>query len=101
MEDVIDVNLRTEVELTNNVVGLGSKPGLTMAIDMGWNKRSSGRTYNAASGQHFCIGMMSRLCINLKFLNKRCTRCEKVAPTLHSVPKIMRDPTRVWSLRPL
>ena len=67
---VVANNLEEELEATRQAMkekgeNVPDKPPIKMALDMGWNKKGSGRSYNADSGQHFGIGMMLRKVISL------------------------------------
>ena len=65
---VIQNALQEEIQLTNEVYDTDKYkklPALTVSLDMGWQKRSSGRIYDSPSGVLHCIGARSK---NLYFL---------------------------------
>ena len=69
---IINQNLEDEIEATRLEFGLppGTRPPISIAVDMGWNKKGSDRTYNADSGQHFCVGMRTGLVVSMVFMNR-------------------------------
>ena len=76
---IIKENLEKELQKTREAKGVTDesiKPPITIAVDMGWNKKGSGRSYDADSGQHFCIGMLTGKVVHLVFMNKGCEKCK-------------------------
>ena len=51
-------------------------PRLTIATDMGWQKRSSGRNYNSLSGHALFVATLTRKPICLATINKVCRYCK-------------------------
>jgi len=49
---------------------------LTVTLDMGWQKRSSGRTYDSLSGHCFAIGGETKKIIKVFVATKHCRACE-------------------------
>ena len=49
---------------------------LTISLDMGWQKRSSGRTYDSLSGHCFAIGGLRKKIIKVFVTTKHCRACE-------------------------
>ena len=47
-------------------------PRLTVAYDMGWQQRSSGRKYDSNSGHGLIIGMNTKKVIGFKIKSKKC-----------------------------
>ena len=66
--------------------------GLTFSYDMGWNKRSSGKTFDSLSGHAFFVGCHSRKIVLAKITSKQCSVCSKAeakgkVPKVHECPK--------------
>ena len=76
--------------------------GITVSYDMGWNKRSSGRTYNSLSGHGFFVGGYSKKIILSRVASKQCSTCDSakkkgVQPREHAcVLGIMMVYPRQW-----
>ena len=49
--------------------------GIVVSFDMGWQKRSSGNTYNSNSGHAFMIGAKTRKVIGMTLKSKICSVC--------------------------
>ena len=49
--------------------------GLVMSFDAGWQKRSSGHTYDSLSGHAAFYGQRTRKIIALAIMSKKCTIC--------------------------
>ena len=49
--------------------------GITVSYDMGWNKRSSGKTYDSLSGHALMIGALSKKIVSARVVNKECSTC--------------------------
>lgn len=54
----------------------GITVGVSASVDMGWQKRSSGRKYDSSSGHMFLIGQLSRKVIAYKCLSVKCRLCD-------------------------
>ena len=55
----------------------GTLPSLTFSTDAGWQKRSSGRRYDSASGVVHMVGVRTqKICASRLTINK-CSICEK------------------------
>ena len=50
--------------------------GLTIAYDMGWNKRSSGNRYDSVLGHGVVIGVRSKKVLCFKPKSKDCLFCK-------------------------
>ena len=50
--------------------------GVVASVDMGWQKRSSGRRYDSSSGHMFLIGQLSKKVIGYKCLSVKCRICD-------------------------
>jgi len=50
--------------------------GLTVAYDMGWNKRSTGTRYDSISGHGIMVGGKSKKVIGFKAMSKDCSDCK-------------------------
>jgi hypothetical protein len=53
--------------------------GLVASFDTGWQKRSSGNTYDSLSGHAAFYGQRTGLMIALKIMSKKCTTCDRAA----------------------
>ena len=64
-------------------------PEVAASYDMGWQKRSSGRTYNSISGHGMMIGCQSNKIIDAIILSKKCNICSTTGPNPppHTCPK--------------
>ena len=61
---------------------------LTVSIDAGWHKRSTGKIYNSKSGQVIMVGKRSGLVIGLRYCSTECSKCHKGLDHLtHLCPK--------------
>ena len=65
---------------------------LTASYDMGWNKRSSGTTYDSTSGHGFVIGGRTKKIMQHRVLSKCCSKCsiakrENRTPPKHECPQ--------------
>ena len=77
--------LQEEIELTNKFYETdeyGKLPALTVSVDMGWQKRSSGRRYDSPSGVLHCIGARSKKIIYSFVYRNKCNYCEKLGDLL-------------------
>jgi hypothetical protein len=61
--------------------------GLAVSFDAGWQKRSSGNTYDSLSGHAAFYGQQTRLVIALAIMSKRCTTCDKAHELERKVPE--------------
>ena len=52
-----------------------NKVKLTVAYDMGWQKRSFGRRYDSSSGHVYTIGARSKGVIGMLLYSKACRKC--------------------------
>ena len=65
-------------------------PEVAASYDMGWQKQSSGRTYNSISGHGMMIGCKSSKIIDVIILSKKCKICsshKEDDPPPHECPK--------------
>ena len=94
MEDALKLEVKMSVsknhytDWLNNT--LPSLPEVAASYDMGWQKRSSRRTYNSVSGYVMVIGCRSSKVIDAVLLFKKCNICstpilEALSP--HICPK--------------
>ena len=94
-QEALDTNLVEEVRLSmdddpefefqnwNNAVSSGvhdnyplsSYAKISISCDMGWQKRSSGRSYSSTSGYEFLIGMKTKKPIAVLIRSKFCRIC--------------------------
>jgi len=51
----------------------GEQPGCAFGLDMGWNKRGSGRTYNSATGTLLSVGLKTKKICDAITLCNRCS----------------------------
>ena len=78
---VIQNALQEEIQLTNEVYDTDKYkklPALTVSLDMGWQKRSSGRRYDSPSGVLHCIGARSGKIIFSFVYRNHCDYCMKL-----------------------
>ncbi|KAI4468265.1 cyclin [Holotrichia oblita] len=61
-------------------------PWITVYLDGGWNKRSYGHSYNAASGVAVIIGRATRKVLYVGIRNKYCSICAR-ADNINSEPQ--------------
>ena len=96
----MDLALNEEVKLTQEYKKVKQEDwktseqpvGLTVSYDMGWSKRSSGRTYDSISGHAFFVGGHSRKIVSCKVTSKQCSTCQAaegkgISPIDHECPK--------------
>ena len=57
----------------------GELPACTFSVDMGWNQKGSGRTYDSPTGTLNAIGVKSGKICNSQTLCKKCHKCDKLA----------------------
>jgi hypothetical protein len=68
--EVIRENLEKEIALSPRDISDSNYHDLAASFDMGWNRRSSGNTYNSLSGQAFMIGGRTGRIIGM------CVKCK-------------------------
>ena len=56
----------------------GELPACKFGVDMGWNKKGSGRTYNSATGMLNATGVRSGKVRDSQTLCKSCHKCDKL-----------------------
>jgi hypothetical protein len=75
---ICEKNILEEVRLTREA-GIERKEngdlGLAVSMDMGWQVRSSGRTYASNSGHNLCIGCRSGKILDYLVLSRTCSVC--------------------------
>ena len=57
----------------------GELPACTFSVDMGWNQKGSGRTYDSPTGTLNAIGVKSGKICDSQTLCKKCHKCNKLA----------------------
>jgi hypothetical protein len=68
---------------------LGGRVGIVGSMDQGWNKRSSGHTYDSLSGQNLLICCLTKLILGVVCLSKVCAACKgNNEPDVDEVPDI-------------
>jgi len=75
-------NIKEEIKLSQSAgrpmehdpAGL-LRQGLTVSIDMGWQKRSSGNIYDSPSGVSLMIGALSKTILQRHVCGKLCSVC--------------------------
>ena len=84
-EDSMKLARLEEIELTRLATDktffsptYGTLPALVAAIDMAWNKRSSGRRYDSNSGFSHFIGARSKKILDYELLIKSCLSCTRI-----------------------
>ena len=50
--------------------------GLDVSYDMGWQRKSSGRSYDSLSGHGFLIGLSTNKIIGMRVYSKVCAICD-------------------------
>jgi hypothetical protein len=90
-EEMVVDNKKREYELRKNNKHK-NKVGLTFSKDSGWQKRSSGCTYNSASSHNFMVSCLSGSILGLVAYSKRCIVCgnreRKIKETKTDVPLV-------------
>ena len=80
-DDVLREALEEEKTLTEETYSTeqhGEKPGCAFGLDMGWNGRGSGRTYNSATGTLLSVGLATNKICDAITLCNRCSGCNKL-----------------------
>ena len=80
-DDVLRDAMEEEKRLTQETYFTeehGEQPGCTFGLDMGWNKRGSGRTYNSATGTLLSVGLKTKKICDAITLCNRCSPCNKL-----------------------
>ena len=68
----------------------GEKPGCAFGLDMGWNGRGSGRTYNSATGTLLSVGLKTnKICDSITLCN-RCSACNKLEKVKKKKEKVIK-----------
>lgn len=73
---------RLTYERPNKIIKLGDNDfettwaTLRVAMDTGWQKRSSGRRYDSSSGQHTTFGYETRKLLHCVSYSTRCAKCK-------------------------
>ena len=73
--------LKKELELSpdyHKTIKWGNFKALTISVDMGWQKRASGRLYNSPSGVLHVIGARTGKIIFSFVYRNACTKCVEV-----------------------
>ena len=73
--------MEEEKELTEETYSTeedGELPACTFGVDMGWNRKGSGRTYNSATGTLNATGVNSGKICDSQTLCKSCHKCDKL-----------------------
>jgi hypothetical protein len=76
-EEFLCENLEEEVQLTNDkgdVTYHGEKVGISVTWDTRWEQRASGWLYNRDSGTALLCGNLSKKCVRIECMSKRCGR---------------------------
>jgi hypothetical protein len=55
----------------------GGRVGVDGSIDMGWSKRSAGRSYDSPSGHSFLVDCRTGLILAVEIYSKHCSKCDK------------------------
>jgi hypothetical protein len=78
-EEIICENIEEEKQLTidkGNVTCHGEKVGISCAGDMRWDQWAYGWAYNSNSGTTLLCGNLSKKCVGIECMSKRCAECE-------------------------
>jgi hypothetical protein len=80
---------------------------LTVTLDMGWQKRSSGRLYDSLSGHCFAIGGETKKIIKVFVATKHCRACEirkkkeRTRLSMKTAQQITKAQAKEWKVRQL
>lgn len=77
--DDFDIHLWKECLESNHEPADNCKPFISVSMDMGWQKRSSGRRYDSNSGHAFLIGKSTRKAVAMCLKSKYCKKCSAAA----------------------
>jgi hypothetical protein len=72
---ILKENLETEKKLSKFDDAV-QKHALSICIDAGWIKRSTGRSYSSLMGHSIVVGALSRLVIAIHSMSKSCNKCK-------------------------
>jgi hypothetical protein len=78
-EEIVCENLEEEKQLTiakGGVIYHDGKVGILVAGDTRWDQRASGRSYNSNSGTSLLCGNLSKKCVGIECMSKRCSKCD-------------------------
>jgi hypothetical protein len=75
---------------------LGGRVGIVGSMDQGWNKRSSGHTYDSLSGQNMLVCCLTKLILGVVCLSKACSACNgnnapDEDPAVPDIPPVLED----------
>ena len=90
--DVINANLKAEIALSP--INPDGSIDLVVSFDMGWQKRSTGNSYNSPSGHAFLIGARTRKVVAMVVMAKKCSFCVSWAKTNIAAPVPNHDCTK-------
>ena len=51
--------------------------GIAVSYDMGWQKRSTGHSYDSISGHAFIVGCRTKKIVGVAVRSKNCAKCQK------------------------
>jgi hypothetical protein len=78
-EEIVNGNLEEEIKLTKekgDVTYQGEKVGISVAGDTRWEQRASGQAYNSDSGTTLLCCNLSKKCVGIECMSKRCGKCD-------------------------
>jgi hypothetical protein len=55
----------------------GDRVAVSASVDMGWSKRSAGRSYDSPSGHSFLVDCLTGLILACEVYSKHCSVCDK------------------------
>ena len=87
-------NLTTETYWTKED---GELPACTFDVDMGWNQKGSGRTYNSPTGTLNAIGVKTNKICDSQTLCKKCNACDKLEIATKSMTSMLKPKRRTKS----
>ena len=73
----------------------GEKPGCTFGLDMGWNKRGFGHTYNSATGILLSASLKTNKICNTILLCNCCSACNKLEKVKKKKEKAIKAKKKV------
>jgi hypothetical protein len=77
-KEIICENLDEEIKLTKergDATYHGEKIGISVAGDTRWDQQASGCAHTSNSGTSLLCGNLSKQCVGIKCMSKRCAKC--------------------------
>ena len=61
--------------------------GIAVSYDMGWQKRSTGHSYDSISGHAFIVGCRTKKIVGVAVRSKKCAKCQKARKNNYPAPE--------------